>query len=98
MDNIVEVGELLRRQAAIEHQLMNTAGPAVAVEWLLTTTRRRLVDYPEALAAVLHTARVLPRSSDTGANNPSTTRQWPMPALGFWLESMVALGGRQTTY
>jgi hypothetical protein len=31
----------------------------------LATTRRRLVAYPEALAAVLHTARALRRSPDT---------------------------------
>jgi hypothetical protein len=54
---------LLRQQAVLD--LMNTAGPAVAAEWALATTRRRLVAYPEALAAVLHTARALRRSPDT---------------------------------
>ena len=43
----------------------HTGGPAVAAEWALATTRRRLVAYPEALAAVLHTARALRRSPDT---------------------------------
>lgn len=43
---------------------MNTGGPAVAAEWELATTRRRLVAYPEALAAVLHTACALRRSPD----------------------------------
>jgi hypothetical protein len=65
MDNVTEVVALLRQQAALEHQLMNTEGPAVAAEWALATTRRRLVAYPEALAAVLHTARALRRSPDT---------------------------------
>jgi hypothetical protein len=53
MDNVVEVVALLRQQAALEHQHINTGGPAVAAEWALATTRRRLVAYPEALAAVL---------------------------------------------
>lgn len=65
MDNVTEVVALLRQQAALEHQLMNAAGPAVAAEWALATTRRRLVAYPEALAAVLHTARAQHRSPDT---------------------------------
>jgi hypothetical protein len=65
MDNVTEVVALLRQQATLEHQLMNTAGPAVAAEWALATTRRRLVAYPEALAAVLYTARALRRSPDT---------------------------------
>jgi hypothetical protein len=63
MDNVVEVVALLRQQAALD--LMNTAGPAVAVDWALATTRRRLVAYPEALAAVVHTARALRRSPET---------------------------------
>ena len=65
MDNVSEVVELIRRQAALEMQIMNGGGPAVAAEWALATTRRRLVAYPEALAAVLHTARALRRSPDT---------------------------------
>jgi hypothetical protein len=65
MDNVVEVVALLRQQAALEHELMNAAAPAVAVEWALASTRRRLVAYPEVLAALLHTARALRRSPDT---------------------------------
>ena len=65
MDNVIEVVALLRRQAALEHQLMNTGAPAVAAEWALASTRRRLVAYPQALAAVLQTARALRRSPDT---------------------------------
>jgi hypothetical protein len=61
MDNVVEVAALIRQQAALD--LMNTVEPAVAVEWALATTRRRLVAYPEALAAVFHT--VLRHSPDT---------------------------------
>jgi proline dehydrogenase len=65
MDNVTEVVALLRQQAALEHQLMNAAGPAIAADWALATTRRRLVAYPEAPAAVLQTARALRRSPDT---------------------------------
>ena len=65
MDNATEVVALLRQQAALD--LMNTEGPAVAVEWALATTRRRLVAYPGALAAVLDTARALRRSPDTAS-------------------------------
>ena len=61
---VTEVVALIRQQAALEIQIMNAGGPAVAAEWALATTRRRLVAYPEALAAVLHTARALRRSPD----------------------------------
>ena len=54
----------LIQQAALEIQIMNAGGPAVAAEWALATTRRRLVAYPEGLAAVLHMARALRRSPD----------------------------------
>jgi hypothetical protein len=63
-NNVSEVVALIRQQAALEMQIMNAAGPAVAAEWALATTRRRLVAYPEALAAVLNTARALRRSPD----------------------------------
>jgi hypothetical protein len=65
MDNVSEVVALLRQQAVLENQILTTGGPAVAAEWALATTRRQLVAYPEALAAVLHTARALRRSPDT---------------------------------
>jgi hypothetical protein len=73
MDNVANVVELLRRQTALENQIMNAAGPAVAAEWALATTRRRLVAYPEALAAVLHTARALRRSPDMVSVRDVTT-------------------------
>lgn len=65
MDNVIEVVALLRQQAELENQIMNSGGPAVAAEWALTATRRRLVAYPEALSAVLHTARARRRSPAT---------------------------------
>lgn len=64
MDNVSEVVALLRQQTALENQILNAAEPPVAAEWALATTRRRLIAYPEALAAVLHTARALRRSPD----------------------------------
>ena len=63
MDNVSEVVASLRQQAMLD--LMNAAGPAIAAEWALATTRRRLVAYPQALAAVSHTTRALRRSPDT---------------------------------
>jgi hypothetical protein len=64
MDNVANVVESLRQQTTLENQILSAAGPAVAAEWALATTRRRLVAYPEALAAVLHTARALRRTPD----------------------------------
>jgi len=65
MDNIVAVVALLGQRTALDNQILNTGGLAVAAEWALATTRRRLVAYSEALAAVLQTARALRRSPDT---------------------------------
>ena len=63
MGDVTEVLALIQQQAALEIQIMNSGVPAVAAEWALATTRRRLVAYPEALAAVLHTGtRLAPRS------------------------------------
>ncbi len=62
MNNVTEIVTLLRQQAALEIQIMNAGGPAVAAEWALATTRQRLVAYPEALATVLGSARALRRS------------------------------------
>jgi hypothetical protein len=64
MDNVTEIVELLSQQTALENPIMNAAGPAVAAEWALATTRRRLGAYPEALSAVLHAARALRRAPD----------------------------------
>ncbi len=76
MDNLTQVVVLLREQAALEDQLMKTQAPAVAAEWALANTRRRLVAYPEALAAVLHTARALRRSPDTVSVRDVTSLGW----------------------
>ena len=65
MDNVSHIVALLRRQADLEHQLLNGNGIAVGTERELETTRRQLVAYPQALSAVLHTARALRRTPDT---------------------------------
>ena len=59
MDNIVEVVSLLRQQSELELQLINSDGTAAATENALETTRRRLAAHPQALNAVLQTARAL---------------------------------------
>jgi len=56
---------VLRRQADLEMAIMNGHGIAVAREWDLEATRRRLVALPQALNAVLQTARALRRTADT---------------------------------
>ena len=64
MDNIVEVVSLLRQQSELELQLINSDGTAAATENALETTRRRLAAHPQALNAVLQTARALRRTPD----------------------------------
>jgi hypothetical protein len=57
--------EWLRKQADLENQIMNDHGTSVATERELAATRRRLVAYPQALNALLQTARILRRTPDT---------------------------------
>jgi hypothetical protein len=64
MDNVTEILALLRQQATLEMQLMNGHGAAVATERELEATHRRLVAHPQALNAVLQTARALHRTPD----------------------------------
>jgi hypothetical protein len=63
MDNIVEVVTLFRQQSELELQLIHGIGTA-ATENALEATRRRLAAHPQALNAVLQTARALGRSPD----------------------------------
>jgi hypothetical protein len=65
MDNISEIVALLRKQADLEISIMNGHSSAVATEQELEATRRRLFAHPQALNAVLQTARALRRSPDT---------------------------------
>jgi hypothetical protein len=64
MDNIVEVVTLLRHQSELETQLIHGDGTAAATEHALEATRRRLAAHPQALNAVLQTARALGRTPD----------------------------------
>jgi proline dehydrogenase len=64
MDNVTEIVALLRRQADLEIAIMNDRRNAVATEQELEATRRRLFAHPQALNAVLQTARALRRTPD----------------------------------
>jgi hypothetical protein len=65
MENVAEIVALLRRQAQLESQILNGNGTAIDSEQELEATRRRLAAHPQALNAVLQTARALGRSPDT---------------------------------
>jgi hypothetical protein len=65
MDNVSEVVVLLRKQADLEGRILNGNGTAIASEQELEATRRRLAAHPQALNAVLQTARALGRTPDT---------------------------------
>jgi hypothetical protein len=65
MENVAEIVALLRKQAHLESQILNGNGTAIASEEQLEATRRRLAAHPQALNAVLQTARALGRSPDT---------------------------------
>ena len=65
MDNVSEVVVLLRKQADLEAHILNGNGTAIALEQELEATRRRLAAHPQALNAVLQTARALGRTPDT---------------------------------
>ena len=65
MDNISETVALLRRQAELERQLMNGDDVGVMTERELEMTRLRLAAHPQAVNAVLQTARALRRTPDS---------------------------------
>jgi proline dehydrogenase len=64
MDNVSEIVALLRKQADLELAILNGHRGAVATEQELEATRRRLFAHPQALNAVLQTARALRRTPD----------------------------------
>ena len=64
MDNVIEVVALLRKHAELELQILNGHGGAVATEDELEVTVRRLAAHPQALNAVLQTARAMRRTPD----------------------------------
>jgi len=64
MEPINEALELLKRQAAIEYGLRQPGGIRITEEWELYTLRERLQRYPQAVNAILQTARNLNRPID----------------------------------
>jgi len=64
MENVAEIVTLLRKQVQLESQILNGNGTAIASEQELEATRRRLAAHPQALNAVLQTARALRRTPD----------------------------------
>jgi hypothetical protein len=64
MNTVAEIVALLRKQTELELQILNGRS-AVGAEQELELTRRRLVTHPQALNAVLQTARALRRAPDT---------------------------------
>ena len=61
----MKIVALLRKQADLEIAMMSGHRGVVATEQELEVTRRRLFAHPQALNAVLQTARALHRSRDT---------------------------------
>jgi hypothetical protein len=55
---------LLRKHSELELQILNGRGAAVVTESELEATARRLAAHPQALNAVLQTARALQRTPD----------------------------------
>ena len=76
MENVAEVVALLRKQAQLESQIFNGNGTAIASEQELDATRRRLATHPQALNAVLQTARALGRSPDAVTVQEVTEFGW----------------------
>jgi plasmid stabilization system protein ParE len=64
MNNVIEVVALLRKHSELELRILNGHGAAVATERELEATLRRLAAHPQALSAVLQTARALRRTPD----------------------------------
>jgi hypothetical protein len=76
MENVAEIVALLRKQAQLESQIFNGNGTAIASEQELDATRRRLATHPQALNAVLQTARALGRSLDAVTVQEVTEFGW----------------------
>jgi hypothetical protein len=65
MEPINEALELLKRQAELENGLRQAGGIRVTEERELYALRERLQRYPQAVTAILQTARILNRPVDT---------------------------------
>lgn len=64
MDNGTKIAALLRKQSELELQILNGHGLAIVTERELEATRLRPVEHPQALNAVLQTARAMRRTPD----------------------------------
>src|SRR6202000_808050 len=64
VENVAEIVALLRKKAQLEAQILNGNGTPSACEQVLEAPRRRLASHPQALNAVLQTARALGRRPD----------------------------------
>jgi hypothetical protein len=64
MNTVAEIVALLRKQTELESRI-SSGELAVSAEQELEMTRRRLTTHPQALNAVLQTARALGRTPDT---------------------------------
>jgi hypothetical protein len=73
---LADSGALLRKQATLESQILNGNGTPIASEGELEATRRRLAAHPQALNAVLQTARALGRTPDTVSVQEVTVFGW----------------------
>ena len=62
--SLIEIVALLRKHSELELQMLNGHSAAVATERELEATLRRLAAHPQALKAVLQTARALRRTPD----------------------------------
>jgi hypothetical protein len=76
MDNVAEIVALLRKQAQLETQILNGNGTAITSEQELDATRKRLASHPQALSAVLQTARALGRTPDAVSVQEVTEFGW----------------------
>jgi hypothetical protein len=63
MNTVAEIVALLRKQTELESRILSGQF-AVGAEQELEVTRRRLTTHPQALNAVLQTARALGRTPD----------------------------------
>jgi hypothetical protein len=64
MNTVAEIVALLRKQTELESRILS-GELAVGAEQELEITLRRLTTHPQALNAVLQTARALGRTPDT---------------------------------
>ena len=65
MELVIEMLQVLKRCAALESGLRQPGGPHVTEEQEMTLLRARLLQHPNAVAAILQAAQALRRPVDT---------------------------------